>query len=58
MASKGTKVTQREIKRMWELYQKLGSYTAVAKKVRRSRDTVSRYVSQYETAIGVANILR
>ena len=58
MACKGTKVNQREIKRMWELYQKLGSYTAVAKKMRRSRDTVSRYVAQYETAVGVANILR
>lgn len=58
MACKGTKVTKREVKRMWELYQQLGSYTAVAKKMRRSRDTVSRYVSQYETAIGVANILR
>jgi hypothetical protein len=58
VACKGTKVTRKEIKRMWELYQELGSYSAVGKKMRRSRDTVSRYVTQYETAVGVANILR
>lgn len=57
MAAKGTKVTQREKKRMWELYQQLGTYKAVAKRLRRSPDTVSRYVHEYETALGVANYL-
>lgn len=54
MAAKGTKVTQREKKRMWELYQDLGSYTKVAKKMRRSPDTVSRYVQEYERCLQVA----
>ena len=42
---------------MWELYQQLGTYKAVAKRLRRSPDTVSRYVHEYETALGVANYL-
>jgi IS30 family transposase len=58
MAAKGTRVTQREKRRMWELYQALGSYAAVAKKLRRSPDTVAKYVREYETAIQVAQILR
>lgn len=58
MAAKGTRVTQREKRKMWELYQALGSYAAVAKKLRRNRDTVARYVREYETALQVAQILR
>lgn len=58
MAAKGTRVTNREKRRMWELYQQLGSYTKVAKKLRRSRDTVAKYVLEYETAVKVAQILR
>lgn len=46
--AKGTKVTAREKKKMWEWYQKLGSYKAVGKKMKRSPDTVSRYVHEYE----------
>lgn len=57
MAAKGTKVSQREKKRMWELYQQLGSFKAVAKKMKRSRDTVSRYVQEYEAALGVAHAI-
>lgn len=57
MAAKGSKVTEREKKRMWELYQQLGTFKAVAKRLRRSPDTVSRYVHEYETALGVANYL-
>lgn len=57
MACKGTRVTKREQLRMWNLYQQLGSYAKVAKKMRRSRDTVSKYVSQYEMALGITNIL-
>lgn len=57
MAAKGTRVTNREKRRMWELYQQLGSYTKVAKKLRRSRDTVSKYVLEYETALKVAQLL-
>ena len=58
MAAKGTRVNNREKRRMWELYQTLGSYAAVAKKMRRSPDTVAKYVREYETAIQVAQILR
>jgi hypothetical protein len=58
MAAKGTRVTNREKLRMWELYQQLGSYSKVAKKLRRSRDTVAKYVLEYETAVKVAQILK
>lgn len=58
MAAKGTRVTNKEKRRMWELYQQLGSYTKVAKRLRRSRDTVAKYVLEYETAVKVAQILR
>ena len=56
--AKGTKVTEREKCKMWELYQELGNYTKVAKKMNRSRDTVSRYVNEYEAASRIAQILR
>lgn len=57
MGSKGTKVTAKEKKRMWELYQQTGNFTLIGKKLHRSRDTVSRYVREYETACGVAHYL-
>lgn len=57
MAAKGTKVLQKEKKKMWELYQQFGSYTKVAKKMRRSPDTVSRYVQEYERSLGVAQAI-
>lgn len=55
---KGTKVTKKEEKRMWELYQELESYTLVAKKMHRSPDTVSRHIQKYEAALAIANLLR
>ena len=45
MATKGTRITSREKKRMWELYEQLGSYTLVAKKMHRSPDTISRHIA-------------
>ena len=57
-ATKGTRVTTREKRRMWELYQIHGSYKIVAKKLKRSPDTVSKYVREYEAALSVAHILR
>ena len=57
MAAKGTKVTQREKKKMWEQYQLLGSYKKVAKKMRRNPDTVSRYVQEYERGLQVAQAI-
>ena len=56
--AKGTRVTNREKRRMWELYQQLGSFKLVAKKMKRSPDTVSKYVREYEVALQVAQVLR
>lgn len=58
MAAKGTRVTAREQYRMWLLYQELGNYKLVGKKLRRSPDTVSKFVKLYEAQLQVANILR
>ena len=57
MAVKGTRVTEREKKRMWELYQQFGTFKSVAKKMRRSPDTVSRYVREYESVLRVVHIM-
>ena len=54
MAAKGTRVTQKEKNKMWLLYQELGSYKKVAKRMRRSPDTVAKYVSMIEETIQVA----
>ena len=55
--AKGTKVTPREKKRMWELYEQLGSYTLVAKKMHRSPDTISRHIAimQAKVEMVIAN---
>mgnify|MGYP003287207790 CR=1 FL=1 len=42
---------------MWEQYQLFGSYKKVAKKLRRSPDTVSRYVQEYERSLQVAQAI-
>lgn len=57
MAAKGTRVTQREKEKMWQLYQEIGSFAKVAKKLRRSPDTVSRYVREYEAAVSAASVV-
>ena len=57
MSCKGTRVTQKEKKKMWELYTAMGSYKAVGKKMRRSPETVARYVREYEIAFGVASYM-
>lgn len=51
MASKGTKVTKREREKMWKLFQELGSYKEVAKKLHRNPDTVSRHIAIYEAGL-------
>ena len=53
MAAKGTRVTQQEKEKMWQLYQEMHSFVKVAKKMQRSPDTVSRYVREYEAAVSV-----
>ena len=57
MGAKGTKVTSREKKRMWELYQMGLTFSAIGKKMRRSPDTISRYVHQYEASLNLAKLL-
>lgn len=55
--AKGTRVTQKEKEKMWQLYQQLGSLKKVAKKMRRDVGTVSRYVHEYEAAVGAASYI-
>ena len=55
--AKGTKVTQTEKEKMWKLYQEVGSFKKVAKKMNRSPDTVSRYVHEYEAAVSAAGYI-
>ncbi len=42
---------------MWRLYQELGQYSKVAKKVKRDPGTVSRYVQEYEAAVRAAGYI-
>lgn len=51
------RVTQKEKEKMWELYQKMGCYKKVANKMRRSPDTVSKYVHAYEAAVTAASVV-
>lgn len=51
MAAKGTRVTDAEKEKMWQLYQQIGSIEKVAKKMRRGRGTVSKYVAEYQAAV-------
>lgn len=55
--AKGTRVTQQEKEKMWQLYNQLGSFAKVAKKLNRSPDTVSRYVHEYEAAVGASSVV-
>ena len=55
--AKGTRVSNAEKRKMWELYQNLGTINAVARKCRRDRGTVSRYVAEYEAMLVIANVL-
>ena len=52
--AKGTRVTQQEKEKMWQLYQDGNSFVKIGKKLRRSPDTVSRYVHEYEAAVSAA----
>ena len=57
MAAKGTYVTQQEKEKMWQLYQEGNTFKKIAAKLRRSPDTVSRYVHEYEAAVSAAGYL-
>lgn len=52
-----TRVTQVEKELMWKLYQKYGTFKAVAEKMGRSAGTVSRYVHEYEAAVSAASVV-
>ena len=58
MAAKGTRVTQQEKEKMWQLYQEVGSFAKVAKKMQRNPDTVSRYVHEHEAAVNAVRVER
>lgn len=51
------KVTQQEKEKMYQLYQQLGTFKAVAKKMHRDPGTVSRHIHEYEAAMNVAGII-
>lgn len=57
MAAKGTRVTQKEKEKMWQLFQDGNSFVKIGKKMRRNPDTVSRYVHEYEAAVGAASVV-
>ena len=57
MAAKGTRVTQQEKEKMWQLYQEGNTFKKIAAKLRRSPDTVSRHVREYEAAVNAASVV-
>lgn len=57
MAAKGTRVTQQEKEKMWQLHQEGNTFVKIAKKLQRSPDTVSRYVHEYEAAVSAASVV-
>lgn len=52
------RVTEQEKEKMWQLYQKHGSFAKVAKLMKRDRSTVARYVSEYEACIRTASYFK
>ena len=57
MATKGTRVTPQEKEKMWQIYHDGFSFKKIAEKLRRSPDTVSRYVHEYEAAVSAASVV-
>lgn len=56
MAKKGSRVTQTEAKKMYQLYQGCGSIAQVAATMRRDRGTVSRHIHAYEASLNAPEI--
>ena len=52
-----TRVTQVEKELMWKLYQKYGTFKAVAQRMGRSAGTVSRYVHEHEAAVNAVRVV-
>ena len=42
---------------MWQLYNELGSFPKLAKKLNRSPDTVSRYVHEHEATVNAVCVV-
>ena len=57
MSKKGSRVTQQEAKKMWELYQVCGSVVAVARTRKRDRGTVSKHIAAYEASVNTASVI-
>lgn len=57
MAAKGTRVTQQEKEKMWQLYQEGKTFKEIARRLRRCSATVSRYVHEYEAAVSAAGYI-
>ena len=55
--AKGTRVTQQEKEKMWQLYQDGNSFAKIKKKLHRSSDTVSRYVHEHEAAVNAVRVV-
>ena len=55
--AKGTRVTQQEKEKMWQLYQDGNSFVTIGKKLHRSPDTVSRYAHEYEAAVNAVRVV-
>ena len=55
--AKGTRVTQQEKEKMWQFYQDGNSFVKIGKKLRRSPDTVSRYVHEHEAAVNAVRVV-
>ncbi len=58
MSKKQRYVTESEKQKMWQLYQELGTFTAVARKMKRDPATVSRHVHAYEAAVEAAKFIK
>ena len=52
-----SRVTQKEKELMWEMYQTLGSFKLVAKRIHRDPSTISRHVREYEVAVSAASVV-
>lgn len=57
MSAKGTRVTEKEKEKMWQLYQEGYTFVKIAKKMRRGEGTVSRHVHEYEAAIQASSYI-
>lgn len=57
MACKGTRVTETEVMKMVELYDKYRNFRKVGQMMRRNPNTVSKYVNQWLAIHGYVNQL-